>query len=113
MSIIGTTFLALSLVEAGYSVFANTEASGTFNPLLAADANRRMEQAGVQLMGMFAIAMDLMRDWRSNPGLDQVLPFLDTYAVPCLFLKRLRNTDSSQLPLRVRSRCSCSCRFHF
>jgi hypothetical protein len=78
----GTTFLALSLVEAGYTVFANTDASGTFNPLLAADANRRMEQAGVHTMGMFAIAMDLMRDWRNNPGLDQVLPFLDTYVAP-------------------------------
>jgi hypothetical protein len=61
-----TSFLALSLREAGYEVWANTDASGTFNDKLAADANRRMEQAGVHLMGMFGIAMDLMRDWRNT-----------------------------------------------
>jgi nicotinamidase-related amidase len=59
----GTAFLALSLREAGYEVWANTDASGTFNDKLAADANRRMEQAGVHLMGLFGITMDLMRDW--------------------------------------------------
>ena len=72
-----TSFLALSLLEAGYTVFANTEASGTFNDKLAFDANRRMEKAGVHLMGMFAIAMDLMRDWRNTPGAKEVLPFMD------------------------------------
>lgn len=72
-----TAFLALSLIENGYEVFANTDASGTFNDKLAADANRRMEQAGVHLMGMFGIVMDLMRDWRNTPGTAEVLPFLD------------------------------------
>lgn len=74
-----TAFLALSLREAGYEVWANTDASGTFNDKLAADANRRMEQAGVHLLGMFGIAMDLMRDWRDTPGAAEVLPFLDVY----------------------------------
>ncbi|KAL3419988.1 hypothetical protein PVAG01_08487 [Phlyctema vagabunda] len=74
-----TSFLALSLREAGYSVWANTEASGTFNEKLAFDANRKMEQAGVHLLGMFAITMDLMRDWRNTPGTLEVLPFLDQY----------------------------------
>ncbi|KAF7506707.1 hypothetical protein GJ744_011536 [Endocarpon pusillum] len=74
-----TAFLALSLREAGYSVWANTDASGTFTPKLAEDANRRMEQAGVHLMGTFAIATDLMRDWRNTPGSAEVLPFLDQY----------------------------------
>jgi len=60
-------------------VFANTEASGAFSEKLAADANRRMEGAGVVLQGMFAIVMDLMRDWRAMPGSAQVLPWLDTY----------------------------------
>lgn len=36
-----------------------------------------MERAGVTLMGMFAIACDLMRDWRKTPGLTELLPFLD------------------------------------
>jgi nicotinamidase-related amidase len=37
-----TLFLALSLREAGYSVWHNAEASGTATPKLASDANRRM-----------------------------------------------------------------------
>ncbi|KAL8789458.1 MAG: hypothetical protein Q9195_006824 [Heterodermia aff. obscurata] len=74
-----TEFLALSLRSEGYTVFANTEASGTFSRRLADDANRRMENAGVVLQGMFAIVMDLMRDWRRTPGSLQLLPFLDQY----------------------------------
>jgi hypothetical protein len=70
-TILGTSFLALSLVEAGYDVWANTEASGTFSDKLAADANRRMESAGVHLMGLFGMAMDLMRDWYFAPPLSQ------------------------------------------
>lgn len=75
----GTLYLALSLRAEGYTVFANTEASGTFNKELAADANRRMENSGVILMGMFSVVMDLMRDWRATPGSLTVLPFLDKY----------------------------------
>ncbi|KAF9882777.1 hypothetical protein FE257_005166 [Aspergillus nanangensis] len=74
-----TAFLALSLRDEGYQVYANTDASGTFNVRLAEEANRRMEKAGVTLMGMFAIVMDLMRDWRRTPGLNEVLPYLDKY----------------------------------
>ncbi|KAL4924220.1 putative isochorismatase family hydrolase [Aspergillus undulatus] len=74
-----TAFLALSLVDEGYEVYANTEASGTFDVRLAEDANRRMERAGVTLMGFFAIVCDLMRDWRNTPGLKELLPFLDRY----------------------------------
>ena len=47
-----TMFLALSLREAGYSVLANTEASGTGTVKLAEDANRRMENAGVHLVSL-------------------------------------------------------------
>jgi hypothetical protein len=72
---LGTSFLALSLVEAGYEVFANTDASGTFSDKLAFDANRRMEKAGVTLMGMFAIVMDLMRDWYVFFPLSVPFPF--------------------------------------
>ncbi|KAL3441798.1 Isochorismatase-like protein [Aspergillus insuetus] len=74
-----TAFLALSLVDEGYEVYANTEASGTFDKRLADDANRRMEKSGVTLMGFFAIVCDLMRDWRKTPGLNELLPFLDQY----------------------------------
>ena len=73
--------MALSLIQEGYTVFANTEASGAFDKegKLARDANRRMEKAGVVLQGLFAIAMDLMRDWRASPGSKEVLPWLDQY----------------------------------
>ncbi|KAL8845744.1 MAG: hypothetical protein Q9221_009112 [Calogaya cf. arnoldii] len=74
-----TEFLALSLRQEGYTVFANTEGSGTFNEILARDANERMKDGGVILQGMFAIVMDLMRDWRNTPGSKEVLPFLDRY----------------------------------
>lgn len=74
---LGTAFLAMSLIDEGYEVFANTDASGTFDVKLAEDANRRMERAGVTLMGYFAIICDLMRDWRSTPGLNEILPVLD------------------------------------
>ncbi|KAH8805066.1 Isochorismatase-like protein [Xylogone sp. PMI_703] len=78
----------LTFSKVGYEVWANTDASGTFNPRLAADANRRMEQAGVQLMGLFGITMDLMRDWRNTPGTAEVLPYLDQYLVPYSLLAR-------------------------
>ncbi|KAL8951009.1 MAG: hypothetical protein Q9222_002985 [Ikaeria aurantiellina] len=74
-----TEFLALSLRAEGYTVFANTEASGTFTDKLAVDANSRMQNGGVILKGMFGIVMDLMRDWRNTPGSLEVLPWLDTY----------------------------------
>ena len=74
-----TEFLALSLRSEGYTVYANTEASGTFSDKLAANANDRMANSGVILQGMFAIVMDLMRDWRNTPGSLQVLPWLDQY----------------------------------
>lgn len=38
-----------------------------------------MEKSGVILQGLFAIVMDLMRDWRNTPGSLQLLPFLDQY----------------------------------
>jgi hypothetical protein len=76
--ITGTAFLALSLRAEGYEVFANTDASGTFNERLAADANRRMEGAGVHLMGMFGIVADLQRDWRNtSPNATEVFAYMD------------------------------------
>ncbi|CAG8974682.1 hypothetical protein HYALB_00006417 [Hymenoscyphus albidus] len=88
-----TTFLALSLREAGYSVWANTEASGTFDKSLSDNANRRMESAGVHLMGLFALISDLMRDWRSTPGAVEVLPFVDRY-IPAYSWVARAHTDA-------------------
>ncbi|KAJ8103625.1 Isochorismatase-like protein [Lipomyces tetrasporus] len=74
-----TTFLALSLRAEGYSVWANVEASGTTTALIRDVSNLRMEAAGVHLVSMFSIVCDLMRDWRSDPGAAQVLPWLSQY----------------------------------
>ncbi|KAF1947314.1 Isochorismatase hydrolase [Clathrospora elynae] len=74
-----TTFLALALRSEGYSVFANVEGSGTYTQLVRDTANSRMQQAGVQLVSLFSIVCDLMRDWRATPGAKEVIPYLDTY----------------------------------
>ena len=59
-------FVALSAIEAGYEVFAVTDASGTFNPLVRDGAWQRMAAAGVQLVNWFAVACELHRDWRRD-----------------------------------------------
>ncbi|KAI2612680.1 Isochorismatase hydrolase [Hypoxylon fragiforme] len=61
-----TTFLALSLRAAGYSVWANHEASGTTTQYLRDMANERMRAAGVQVVSYFAIEL--------FPVLDEYLP---------------------------------------
>ncbi|KZV59855.1 Isochorismatase hydrolase [Peniophora sp. CONT] len=73
------TFLSLSLLEAGYSVWHNVDASGTFDVRTANDANDRMRAAGVHVLSSFAIASELMRDWRATPGAKEMVPFFDTY----------------------------------
>ncbi|GJE99969.1 Isochorismatase hydrolase [Phanerochaete sordida] len=74
-----TAFLALSLRSEGYTVFANSDASGTFDAKTAADANDRMRAAGVHVLSLFAVACELMRDWRNTPGSTEMLPFFDRY----------------------------------
>jgi hypothetical protein len=72
-----TAFLALSLRDEGYTVFANSDASGTFNVKTAQEANDRMRAAGVHVLSLFAVACELMRDWRNSPGQKEMLPFFD------------------------------------
>ena len=36
-----------------------------------------MRAAGVNVLSMFAIALELMRDWRNTPGTPEMLPFFD------------------------------------
>lgn len=74
-----TTHLALSLRAAGYSVWANAEASGSSSTFVREISNDRMRHAGVQVVSLFSIVCDLMRDWRNVPGAAEVLPYLDTY----------------------------------
>ncbi|KAH7016466.1 isochorismatase [Microdochium trichocladiopsis] len=73
-----TTFLALSLREAGYSVWANVEASGTTSELVRTLANERMVRAGVNVVSWFSIAADLLRDWRS-PDAPKMIPYFDRW----------------------------------
>ena len=65
---------------------ANSDASGTFDIKTAQDANDRMRGAGVQVLSMFAVALELMRDWRNTPGSKELLPFFDKY-VPSAILR--------------------------
>ncbi|RYP15749.1 hypothetical protein DL765_005524 [Monosporascus sp. GIB2] len=74
-----TAFLALSLRDAGYKVYANQEASGTTTELIRNEANNRMRDAGVQILSYFAIICELMRDWRNTPGAVEIFPILDKY----------------------------------
>ncbi|KAI0697341.1 ycaC protein [Cytidiella melzeri] len=85
---VSTAFLALSLRSKGYTVFANSDASGTFNAKTAQDANDRMRAAGVQVLSLFAVACELMRDWRNIPGTKELLPFFDKYLPEYGFLAR-------------------------
>ncbi|KAI1878362.1 hypothetical protein JX265_002733 [Neoarthrinium moseri] len=72
-------FLALSLREAGYSVWANVEASGTTTELIRDTSNDRMRHAGVNVISLFHIVCELMRDWRNTPGAKEIFPYLDQY----------------------------------
>lgn len=65
-------FPALSALSEGYQVFVATDASGTLHEVSRLASWMRMQQAGAQLMGWFAIAAELRRDWR-----DDVQGFLD------------------------------------
>jgi len=59
-------FPALHAIEEGFDVFVVTDASGTFDPITRDSAWARMSQAGAQLMGWFAVACELHRDWRND-----------------------------------------------
>ncbi|KAL7935909.1 Isochorismatase hydrolase [Trichoderma chlorosporum] len=74
-----TAHLALSLRAEGYSVWANAEASGSSSTFVREISNDRMRHAGVQVVSLFSIICDLMRDWRNVPGAAEVLPYLDKY----------------------------------
>lgn len=88
-----TAFLALSLVDAGYTVYANSDASGTFDVKTAQDANDRMRAAGVHVLSMFAVSLELMRDWRNTPGAPEMMPFFDQWVLFSTFEIYLESAD--------------------
>lgn len=38
-----------------------------------------MARAGVQIVSLFSIVCDLMRDWRDTPGAETIIPWLQKY----------------------------------
>lgn len=66
-------FPALSALQEGFEVFVVTDASGTFNKSVRDAALDRMSQAGAQLLGWFAVACELQRDWRNAYDLGTLL----------------------------------------
>lgn len=74
-----TAFLARSLRAEGYSVWANLEASGTTTKEIRDISNDAMVRSGVNVVSLFAIVCDLMRDWRNTPGAKELIPWLDKY----------------------------------
>jgi hypothetical protein len=55
------------------------EASGTTTELIRDTSNDRMREAGVNVISLFHIVCELMRDWRNVPGAKEVFPLLDKY----------------------------------
>ncbi|TNG01422.1 MAG: isochorismatase family protein [Gammaproteobacteria bacterium] len=59
-------FVALSLIEEGYDVYAVIDASGTWNKLVQDMAVARMVQAGVKPMTWVGVGAELQADWRNS-----------------------------------------------
>lgn len=67
-------FPVLSALAEGYEVYAVTDASGTFDVATRDVALARMAFAGAHLVHWFAVASELMGDWRRDaPGLARLL----------------------------------------
>ncbi|KAF5024485.1 hypothetical protein F66182_3425 [Fusarium sp. NRRL 66182] len=101
MTDVCTTFLALSLREAGFSVWANIEASGTISDVVRHASNDRMAKAGVHTVSAGALLGELMRDWRSKPGAKEVFPWIDKHVPITGHLVRAHGyavTDGELLP---------------
>ncbi|THX27712.1 Isochorismatase hydrolase [Aureobasidium pullulans] len=52
---------------------------GTTTGLIREISNDRMRQAGVNIVSLFYIVCDLMKNWTFEPGITTILPWLDTY----------------------------------
>lgn len=63
--------------QEGYSVWANSEASGTISALVRDGANDRMRDAGVHVVSPFVIWGELIRDHRQQPEGFDAWPFYE------------------------------------
>lgn len=61
-------FVTLSLLEAGYEVYVVVDASGTTNAQVQQASLMRMAAAGAEMGNWFALACELLSDWRNEEG---------------------------------------------
>lgn len=61
-------FVTLSLLEAGYDVYVVVDASGTTNDAVQQATLMRMSDAGAEMGNWFALACELLSDWRNEEG---------------------------------------------
>ncbi|MEM1213358.1 MAG: isochorismatase family protein [Planctomycetota bacterium] len=61
-------FVTLSMLEAGYDVYVVADASGTTNPQVQEVSLMRMAEAGAEMGNWFALACELLSDWRNPEG---------------------------------------------
>jgi nicotinamidase-related amidase len=68
-------FATLAAIDAGYEVYVVVDASGTMNPEVQTAALMRMSAAGAEIGNWFAVACELLSDWRrpTGPGTAQLL----------------------------------------
>ncbi|MEM6333326.1 MAG: isochorismatase family protein [Planctomycetota bacterium] len=61
-------FVTLSMLEAGYDVYVVADASGTTNAQVQEVSLKRMADAGAEMGNWFALACELLSDWRNEAG---------------------------------------------
>ena len=70
-------FAALSALDAGYEVYVVVDASGSMNPGVQNAALMRMSEAGAIMGTWFAIACELLSDWRRPAGAGSAQLFVE------------------------------------
>ncbi|MEM0913552.1 MAG: hydrolase [Planctomycetota bacterium] len=68
-------FVTLSALQAGYEVYVVVDASGTMNQQVQDAAIMRMAMAGAEITNWFAVACELLSDWRNPSGYDSFVLF--------------------------------------
>jgi len=63
-------FPAISAVGEGYDVYAVVDASGTWNDMVFQASMHRMSQAGVKVSTWASVLAEIMKDWRSEHGME-------------------------------------------
>jgi nicotinamidase-related amidase len=72
-------FATLSALDAGYEVYVVVDASGSMNPDVQNAALMRMSAAGAEMGTWFAIACELLSDWRNAAGAGSAQLFIEHF----------------------------------